>query len=93
MNKNRLTKNIATKMGTTHVQAKLFLNTLEEVMKEELGNKEDITLQGFGTFVPWEQAERSGRNPRTGITYPIRQRTSVKFKPGKFLIEALNKKK
>ena len=34
--------------------------------------------------------KRSGRNPRTGVPCVIEARTSVKFKPGKFLLEALN---
>ena len=32
-----------------------------------------------------------GRNPRTGELVPIHPRTSVKFHPGKFLLEALTK--
>lgn len=50
-------------------------------------------LQGFGTFSSWKQAERLGRNPRTGISVLIKSRTSVKFRPGKDLLRLLNDRK
>ncbi|WP_321572012.1 HU family DNA-binding protein, partial [Parabacteroides goldsteinii] len=34
--------------------------------------------------------EREGRNPRTGETVPILPRRSVKFRPGKMLLQKLN---
>ena len=64
-----------------------------EVMEEGLSDGNDIVLQGFGTFFAWSQTERTGRNPRTGETCRIEARVSVKFKPGKFLLAALNEKK
>ena len=51
-----------------------------------------MLLQNFGHFQPWQQKERFGRNPRTGVECPIRKRVSVKFKPGKGLLELLNEK-
>lgn len=93
MNKKGLAKSIATQMNIPNILAYKFLKALENVIENELENKGEITLQGFGSFTPWEQVERTGRNPRTGEPYPICQRTSVKFKPGKFLLEALNKEK
>ena len=60
-------------------------------LAEKMGiSQNEIILQGFGTFKAWEQAERTGRNPRTGISCKIPARRSVKFKPGKFLLRDLN---
>lgn len=42
-----------------------------EAMGEELDKREEITLQGFGSFRPWPQSLRMGRNPRTGATCSI----------------------
>lgn len=89
MNKTDLVNAVAEKMNIPQYQSRQFLNTLQEVLKESLGH-EAIALQGFGTFEPWSQTERQGRNPRTGTPCVIEARTSVKFKPGKFLLEALN---
>lgn len=90
MNKADLVNQLAMKMRISQSQSRKFLNTFEEVLAEAIKRDTPLTLQGFGTFTPWEQRERAGRNPRTGTPCKIPARTSVKFKPGKFLLEALN---
>ena len=52
--------------------------------------KEENTLIGFGTLIPRPQTSRLARNPKTGTPVQIPARTTVKFKPGKFLLEAMN---
>lgn len=90
MNKTELAKCLAERMSITQTSSISFLNTLEEVLTGELLRNGTVMLQGFGSFTPWEQTERPGRNPRTGAPCAIRARTSVKFKPGKNLLEVLN---
>ena len=90
MNKTDLVNEVAVKMGIPQYQCRRFLNTFQEVLAEMLKTDNPIALQGFGTFEPWAQTERLGRNPRTGAPCRIKPRTSVKFKPGKFLLETLN---
>lgn len=90
MNKTELVKSISEKMSVTQVEARRFVNTLQETMTEELEQDRTFMLQGFGTFYPWQQSDREGRNPRTGQSCRIRARMSVKFKPGKILLEKLN---
>ena len=90
MNKADLVNLPATKMHITQCQSREFLNTFQEVLTEAMKKDSPVMLQGFGTFAPWVQKERSGRNPRTGISCAIPARTSVKFKPGKFLLKELN---
>ena len=89
MNKTDLVIVLAEKMGIPQSQSRQFLNAFQEVLSDTL-KEEVIMLQGFGTFEPWKQTARPGRNPRTGEPCMIEPRTSVKFKPGKFLLEALN---
>lgn len=89
MNKEDLVNELAAKMSIPQYQSRQFVNAFQDILKETLGH-EAIALQGFGTFEPWEQTERQGRNPRTGAPCVIEARTSVKFKPGKFLLKALN---
>lgn len=93
MNKSTLAQQVAKRMSMTKGESLRFINTLEEILAFELKQNNIITLQGFGSFVPWEQTERPGRNPRTGRPYLIRSRTSVKFKPSKLLLELLNSEK
>lgn len=89
MNKTDLVSAVADKMNIPQYKSRQFLDAFQDVLKETL-REDAVMLQGFGTFEPWEQTKRLGRNPRTGTPCMIKARTSVKFKPGKFLLEALN---
>lgn len=90
MNKSDLIRQIAEKMSITQKESLHFINTFEDVMADELSKDGSIMLQGFGSFSSWKQTERLGRNPRTGISVLIKPRTSVKFRPGKELLQLLN---
>ncbi|WP_286471150.1 HU family DNA-binding protein [Parabacteroides goldsteinii] len=89
MNKTDLIKSMASRVGCTEVVARQMV---EVVMEEGLSDGNDIVLQGFGTFRPWKQSFRAGRNPCTGESCPIAPRTSVRFKVGKNLLRAMNKR-
>jgi len=45
---------------------------------------------GFGSFATATRKASTGRNPRTGEEIQIEESTSVRFKPGKALKDALN---
>lgn len=92
MNKKELAKEVASRTSMTVVETLRLIDTMNEVISESIGRDESVLLQNFGHFTPWRQAGRMGRNPRTGEKYMIEERTSVKFKPGKGLINTLNKK-
>ena len=86
MNKTDLIKSMASRVGCTEVVARQMVEVL---MEEGLSDGNDIVLQGFGTFRPWKQSFRAGR---TGESCPIAPRTSVRFKVGKNLLRAMNKR-
>ena len=54
-----------------------------------LKNKEEVRLVGFGTFVTAERKAATGRNPRTGEEMEIPASTTVRFKVGKGLKDAV----
>ena len=91
MNKIELARAIQEACGCTQTEAAGLLNTVIDVFTEQLSNGNSINLQGFGTLKPWHQTLRDDRNPKTGVPVTIPPRISVKFRPGKFLLEALNK--
>ena len=91
MNKIELAKEVASRMSVTVTQTLCFIDTMNEVIGESITHDEPVLLQNFGHYTPWKQTERMGRNPRTGKDCTIRERVSVKFKPGKGLIEKINK--
>lgn len=90
MNKKDLVCKLSAKMQITQTRSNEFMNAFQEVLSESLKESGTIQLQGFGAFELWKQTERMGRNPRTGISCVIAPRKSVKFKPGKHLLKALN---
>lgn len=92
MNKQELARQIASEMSVTITEAMRFINAFQNALTAGVKRDESVIMQGFGTFWPWQQKERYGHNPHTNKPVLIKARTSVKFKPGKFLMEILNGK-
>lgn len=92
MNKKDLAKEVASRMSTTVTETLLFIDTINEVICESITRDESVLIQNFGHYIPWKQPERMGRNPRTCQDCIIRERISVKFKPGKGLLNKINRK-
>lgn len=93
MNKAELINALADKAGLKKQKAKKALEAYIEIVTEKMSQKEEVVLIGFGTLIPRPQSSRMARNPKTGTPVQIPERTTVKFKPGKFLLEAINDKK
>ena len=66
-----------------------LLDTLGRMVGESLELDGEITLPRIGKFSVVERAARTGRNPRTGEAIEIPARRVVRFKPAKFLREAV----
>ena len=90
MNKAELIVELAEKAGLKKQQAKKVLEAYMEIVTEKMSQNEEISIVGFGTLLPRPQNSRLARNPKTGTPVQIPARTTVKFKPGKFLLEAMN---
>ena len=90
MNKAELIEALADKAGLQKQKAKKVLDAYMEIVTEKMSQNEEISIVGFGTLLPRPQNSRLARNPKTGTPVQIPARTTVKFKPGKFLLEAMN---
>jgi DNA-binding protein HU-beta len=88
MNKAELIEALADKTGLQKQEAKKVLDAYIEIVTERMSENEEIVL--VGTLIPRPQTQRLARNPKTGTPVMIPARTTVKFKPGKFLLEAMN---
>ncbi len=55
-----------------------------------LSRNEAVNLVGFGSFTQRQRAARTGRSPKTGESIQIPASSSVGFKPGKALKDAVN---
>ena len=90
MNKNDLITRLAAKLDIPCTASRKYLEAFEETLGEALEKGEPVALQGFGTLSPWQQTGRPGSSPKDRVPCMIAPRRSVKFKPGKGLLEKLN---
>ena len=93
MNKSELIAAVAEKNGLTKKQSEEVLNSITDAITAALKKGEKVQLVGFGTFEVVKRAAREGRNPQTGKTMKIAACKAPKFKAGKALKDAVNKKK
>ncbi|UVQ47487.1 HU family DNA-binding protein [Parabacteroides faecis] len=80
-------------MGTTFIAAKRFVESFQRTVTNALAEDDMIALHNFGCLYTRKQGERPVRNPKTGEPVTLVPRTTVRFKPGKLLLEAINKHK
>ena len=92
MNKTELVDAIVKKSGLTKKDATAALDAFTETVTKALKKGDKIQLVGFGTFEVTKRAAREGKNPQTGEKIKIAACKAPKFKPGKALKDAVNKK-
>ncbi|MCD8136575.1 MAG: HU family DNA-binding protein [Parabacteroides gordonii] len=90
MNKSELESIIARKLDKPVGETRLFVNTMLESIAEVLAANEEINLRNFGKLYPNRRKERLVRNPKNGVPCMLKPTLSVKFNPGKGLIDYIN---
>jgi DNA-binding protein HU-beta len=93
MNRTELVEAMAKESGLTKTDADKALRAFTTAVEGALKKKDKVALVGFGTFETAKRAARTGRNPQTGEEIKIAAAVTPKFKPGKSLKDAVNKKK
>lgn len=89
VNRTELIEALAEKLGSSKAQAEKFLNGFVDVVTEKLSNGYDVNITGFGSFRVVTRAARKGVNPKTREPMQIPASTSVSYKVGKTLREAV----
>ncbi|HVT59364.1 MAG TPA: HU family DNA-binding protein [Thermoanaerobaculia bacterium] len=79
--------------GLTRRQATEAFEAVFAAITEAVKSGESAKIPGFGSFTLSERGARKGRNPATGAPLTIKASKSVRFKAGKELKEAVNKKR
>ncbi len=92
VNKNDLIAEIAKYTGLSKTDAGKSVDAFAATITTSLKKGEEVRLVGFGTFTVTNRSATEGRNPRTGATIKIPASKQPKFKAGKGLKDALNKK-
>lgn len=93
MTKADLVNAIAEQAGLSKADAEKALKAFTGAVTQALKAGEKVSLVGFGTFSVGQRAARTGKNPQTGAKIKIPAAKSPKFKAGKALKDAVNKKK
>jgi DNA-binding protein HU-beta len=90
MNKALLADALAEKLGVTRKQAEDFLEGFVDIVTQTLVKGDEVTLAGFGTFMPKFRSARMGVNPQNPAErIEVGAVVIPKFKAGKGLKDAL----
>ncbi len=90
MNKIDLIAAVAQETDMPRASVTQAVDAVFAVIETALKSKQEVRLTGFGSFVVADRKATKGRNPRTGEEIDIPASTSVRFKPGKGLKDAVN---
>lgn len=83
---------MAEKTGMKKTETKEFFNALATLATAEVKKNGEFTLPGFGKLVKATRKAREGRNPATGKAIKIPAKTTVKFRLGKAMKDAVGGK-
>lgn len=93
MKKSELIEQVAEKAQTSRAAVARVMDAMFDAasgtISEAVQAGQQVSIPGFGKFKPKKRPARKGRNPRTGATIDIPERTVVSFTPGKALRDTL----
>ena len=88
--KNEAVERVTDNTGMSKKDSLRVVETLLELIKETLGQGEDVLISGFGKFCIKTKDPRKGRNPATGEDIILSQRRVVRFKCSGILRDRIN---
>lgn len=83
MTKNQLIEKVSKKAHLTKRAAQEAVNSIFDLIRDNLVRGEKTIITGFGTFLVRSRAARKGRNPQTGETIQIPSKKLPSFTAGK----------
>ena len=90
MNKAELIAALAETRGIPLENARIFVETMIDLMKQQLLDGGRIEIRGFGSFEMREYQGYTGRNPKTGKSVQVKPKRLPFFKCGQDLKNMLN---
>ena len=85
-----IVQNVSDKLGISRISSTQLVESVFEIMKEQLSKGETVKISGFGNFVVRSKNARRGRNPQTGSEMGICARKVLTFKSSNVLKKTLN---
>ena len=90
LTQTEIVNSLAEKTGMKKTEVKSFFDALAGLATSEVKSNGEFTLPGFGKLVKATRKAREGRNPATGKPIKIPAKTTVKFRLGKALKDAVS---
>ncbi len=91
LKKKDISKNIYLKYGISASYAEKILDDTINILILNLKAGKSIKIKNFGSFKILKKKSRIGRNPKTKMTFEIKQRNSISFKTASLLKKKVNK--
>jgi len=85
-----LAKSVAELYEITASLAERIIDTVFDEVSESVQMGKVVYIPGFGKFKPVTRAARVARNPQTGESIDVAEKTAIKFKPSATIKKALN---
>ena len=92
MTQTEIVNQLAEKSGLKKAEVKSMFDALASLASSEVKKNGEFTLPGFGKLVKATRKAREGRNPATGNPIKIPAKTTVKFRLGKAMKDAVGEK-
>ncbi len=92
MTQTEIVTALSDKSGLKKTEVKGLFDAIAELATKEVKKNGEFTLPGFGKLVKATRKAREGRNPATGAVIKIPAKTTVKFRLGKAMKDAVGGK-
>ncbi len=83
MTKAEIVNEISKNTGIDKATSLKIVESFMEVVKDSLGNNENVYLRGFGSFIVKQRAEKTARNISKNTTIIIPAHVIPAFKPSR----------
>lgn len=90
MNKSQLARKLAEQTALNQGDAAAAVDSVFAIIADEMDGGGEVTIAGFGKFGSRTSAARTGRNPATGESVEIAERTVPTFKAARGLRDSVN---
>lgn len=91
MNKSDIIRTVSMNYNLETSEAERLISLMLNQLRSALLERSRIEIRGFGSFIVKEYQGYQGRNPRTGELIEVKAKRVPCFKPGKQLLQMLNK--
>ena len=88
--RNDIIEAISENVGLSLSDSSIIIEEIFELILSELEKGNDVKISSFGTFSVRHKKTRIGRNPKTGIEVPIKERNVVTFSTSNVLKSQFN---